>query len=1409
MDSDVSTSRAFELSAEMVESLRTSRVASQPVLSCGALLEWLIAITRDVLSPTDRSSSAPALPVRLSHVVWSPAEEPAAAERLFCIVRGGFALVRPSRDGAGFLLQARVEPNARFVPPPASPVPCGESIAADVWYARLAAAGVDVSPAARGVASVVQAEEAATAVLRAQADDQSSGFILGPDAVDAALHLAFDYATRATKRGAPPTSLCPWPSVERICVSGRAGVVRTVTVSSRARRSEAPELDVSFFDRDGSALARFERVTFVERGELAAWERASVVRALEQIVRLCLPPKEFDETTEFPALGATSLDLVRIGAQACELLGWTPPLAAALATPSLAGLADAYLARERRPQPRELLATSDALSPTERQLWFLECHTNAAGAYNEGCAFRVRGALSIDALDRALGHLQRNHPALRSYFPAHDGLPQRRLDWRECQLELIETDPTYRDSPELLRQLIEEEICRPFDLERAPPFRCALLLHAAGDATLVVSAHHIVCDAWSFVRVLVPELSAAYRAALEGAVPPSLATSEIERRELGTDYEARAADFFRQKLTGVPHLLDFPFDHPRPAIQTHRGDCVRKPLPAARWQAFKTLAAELAHSPFVVGLAAYAILLQRYARSDDLCVGVPVSLRTGASDAHAFGCFVNVSVMRVQLNPLTDFAALCRSVKGALVELLPFDRLALGDVVRAAAPARSLGHTPLVQVVFGIRELGGARLDLGGVPASPVFVHNRRAKFDLSLTLDDYGDDAVLNLEYASDLLERDSATRILDQFEALLDDLTRKPNEPLCALPLATRTERQQIASYERGPLRFVIAREFGLALLGHRPDDALALRTRTSHWSVGQLRARVRQITTELEAAGIRRGDLVAIRGPRSAAWVAAVLAILDVGAAYLPLDPALPSARVERVIADARVQVVLAFDEAFGTEADSPPRVVGRRTARRSHEHGAVAEHSHDPIYGILTSGSTGTPRIARVSRAGFANLLAFYLDALQLRASDRVLFATSVGFDLSQKNVFAALIAGAELIIDDAEDFDPERILSAIERHSISVLNCTPTLAYALVARAARDLRRLRTLRVLVLGGEPIDPERFRAWTQHPSCDVRILNTYGPTECTDVVTWATLPRDADRDAGLNLGRPIQNARCRVVDAAGAIAGIGVPGELWLAGAPLGLGYLGNAPDIEAKFVRDHGTRWYRTGDLVRWTAAGELHFLGRVDQQVKFRGYRIELTEIEAVLERQAEVASAAVVVRRDAAGNASLVGYVVPSATQQRVSGMPAELRRRLATHLPTYMVPSAIVSIDRLPRTSTGKLDRSALPALPAAYHDAAVAVAVTAESVLDRVAAAIREVLGLASVAIEANFFDIGGHSLAAAQLADKLETDFGVPISVAAIVERPQLLDFAVWLAEILDRTADNDGHSLRVHGSRLPAT
>ena len=1261
------------------------------------------------------------------------------------------------------------------------------------FYRELARDGMVVDPESRVVlAASIDGDRARARLGGAYDTDSERGFVVGPRRLDAAVQLAQLFVRRTLGS----VGACVWID-ELDVVNSEAHPVwvhlerAAATESCRGVSPDHLTVDIELLDVDCKVVTRLRGVGVGTPAWAQAAARAEVTTVLRGITRSCVAAYQGDDQITFASLGLTSLDLVRVTRALDERLGWSPPWAEFVADPRVATIADLYLRRLGAPRPTNPGDDSDTLSPLESQLWFLERLTNVSPSYNEGRAWLIRGEINIVALDRALRWVQERHPALRSHFPAVLGTPQRQIGTDPIDLKVSHLEADL--SPAALLETIEHTIREPFDLEHRAAFRGSLLMQSHGCAVLVLVAHHIVCDAWSFERVILPELVTAYAAAIQGTLDArasELAPQPAAGRQRG--YIDAAEQHYRTHLADVPHLLDFPFDHPRPPQQTHRGSIVRGALGARAWANVKRLARQLEVSPFVVTLAAYQIVLHRYCRQTSFCIGLPISLRRSAAEQSALGCFVNMAVLRVNVEANVSFGDYCRLAHQELVACMRFDAFGLSDVVRAVAPARSLSHTPLVQAVFGYHERGETELRLVGLDVVPLHVHNRAAKFDLALEVTDTGCDAELAFEYASDLIEAAAAEHLLSHYRALLDHAVHSPQTAVSGLRLTSQTEAQWLAVCAAGATREITPIGLGLGLLANHADSASVLHCTADTWSAQRLRDAGARIVAALRDAGVRPREFVAICMPRSGDWVAGVLAVLEVGAAYAALDPSNPRERLRHGISSCGARVALVSDSQ--SLRDAPElRVLDVRSiidGAGSVERPVRADVDvAAPVYGIMTSGSTGTPRVAAVTHKGFGNLLRWYVDALQLDAHDKVFWVTSPGFDLSQKNVFASLLAGSQLIIDDAAVTDPGLLCDTIERHAVTILNCTPSLAHELVRSAAESgMHKLRSLRILVLGGEPIDWAALRPWTSHPSCKARVMNSYGPTECTDVVAAAFVEPTQGPAA---LGEPIPNVICRAVDISGNDAGTGVPGELWIGGLPVGLGYLNDPAATQARFVLERDQRWYRSGDLVRRRANGQLAFMGRIDTQVKVRGYRIELAEVETAIKTLPEVHDVLVRCVADRSGTATLVAYVQADAAGSDAFAL--RLRRELASIVPSYMIPQVVLPIERIPRTVSGKVDRNAhLDAAPSAGSRAT-----SDTTLLARVTRTWANVLSLTSVSSDANFFECGGHSLAAIQATSQLGAELDCRLPVASMFEYPILRDYAEWLARELPRMqARNDG-------------
>lgn len=1396
-----------ELPIEARELMPELRIDGVEVCSPGTMLEWLLAILHDDYNRT----------TQLVDLRWLPQPKFERATRLCCRARGQTLYVTlgdPGIGRVGLMAELSSAPDAPSTLPPWSMQGQGAPLDAHQFRAELLELGVQPSAVEPCDGAVYLDETSAWASLAPHGPASGrEGFLVGPALLDMALQLALLVARRSAR--AP---LSPWPSIGAVRLAEALGTphaLRVRTAGAASANASAP-MDVALLDAAGSPLLALFGVRYGSAGWVHERARTRLGRTLRELVRSSLALPSLSDSTDLTALGASSLDLVRIAQAVQAELDFAPPLSELIAAPSVAGLIDLVLSSPwQRSRSGEAVAhgCEAALSSAELQLWFLEHLGHVTPAYNEGRAFRIEGALELDRLERALQHVAARHPGLRTVFePGPDGL-RKRPAGGELTLERRWLPSGL--GPDALQRLLEDALRRPFDLTREPPLRCSVFvpeLAAGAPAILLLCAHHIACDAWSLERVLLPALSEAYAARLGGESDEAQPLREQPRTRSRVTEAATARALSR--LGGVPHAIDFPYDRPRPAKQTHLGARVHVRIDEPRVRALEALARELEVSTAVAALSIAQALLQRYTRQWQFCLGVPVSLRRDAREHEQIGCFVELAVVRAQLAPDDTFAVLCRRVKAELIEALCEGPVGLAEAVRALAPERSLSHTPLVQVVFGYREGAASELALWPARVEPMPVHNRSAKFDLAFDLVTRGSHAELALEYASDLLDRRSAELLLAHYLGLLDSIVASPGAALAELELADATESSFLCEVERGPAAcepssgaqvFVPDGVLQRALsLCERADDdeAVVLRCGRAVWSAARLEPAIRERAARLERAGVRAGEFVALRLERGPEWLISVLAVLRLGAAYIPFDRSNPEERVRSGL--ARVGARAVIDQARGIYAPVKlePGVAATEALGSASQAAANASEGRAPIYAILTSGSSGAPRMAAVARSGFDNLVAWYAASLQLRASDRVLVATSVGFDLTQKNVFAALACRAELIFDPAPRPDPAGLCDLIESQAVTVFNCTPSLAYQLVAYAAvRSLHKLRSLRVLVLGGEPIDLARLRAWTEHPSCRARILNSYGPSECSDVVAAGYV--DLTSQGAVPIGLPIPNTRCRVVELgshSARRAACGVAGELWIGGAALGLGYLGDAAATSERFVSDaDGDIWYRSGDLVRRRPDGQLEFLGRLDAQLKLRGYRIEPVELEAALTRAPGVSEAAVV-----SSGSELVAFVAGS---ELASGsiacrldpaappraMPLErsepLRRALAARVPSYMWPRAFFALGGLPSTASGKIDRQLLAALArAALAGAEPAGAEAVSSAPDGLCATVQRcwsaALGGAVVTLESDFFRAGGHSLAAIELTRALELALGEAPQLAWLFERPVLRDYVARL-------------------------
>ena len=1032
------------------------------------------------------------------------------------------------------------------------------------------------------------------------------------------------------------------------------------------------------------------------------------------------------------------------------------------------------------------------LSFAQQGLWFVEQLGGLGATYHMPVRLRIRGELDRDALARALDAIVARHEALRTTFALVDGAPEQRIAPAEAsRFHLLPHDLRGRvDADAELDRLMAEETRAPFDLEQGPLIRGRLIRLAEDDHVLLLTMHHIASDGWS-MGVINRELGALYAAFRRGEPDPLPAPAvqyadyaAWQRRWMEGGVLREQADYWTRALAGAPELLALPADRPRPAKMDHAGGRVALELDEALTAGLKALGRRHGATPYMTVLAGWAAVLGRLSGQDDVVVGTPTANRGRREIEGLVGFVANTLAVRVDLSGAPTVAELLARVKARTLEAQRNQDVPFEQVVERVDPVRSMAYSPLFQAMFTWQNAQRDRLDLAGLQvASEPVASAERSKVDLALAVGEREGRITGGVTYATALFEHSTVERWTGYLRRVLAEMVADDGRRVERLPLMPESERQLVvrewnrtdAAY---PAESCIHELFEAQAA--RTPDATAVVSETETRTYAELNARANRLAHHLRAVGVGPGVRVGLFVERSPAMVEGILGVLKAGGVFVPLDPGYPADRLAYMLADSAPAVVLAQKHVRDRirtdvpvlELDGDASAWADRPATNP-ERGALTP-SH-PAYVTYTSGSTGKPKGVPAVHHKVLNLIHWYGRELAVTERDAVLLVMSFSFDGTYRNLFAPLFAGAQLHLA-GEPFDPARIVAQVAAHPIRLVNLTPSAFQAL--RAADTEGALARLRTVVLVGEPVQP---RALLEMPEPRPEFVNLYGPTECSGITTYHRLSRDLARylEEPVPVGRPIPNSRIYILDAAGAPAPVGVAGELHIGGTPVGMGYQ-NRPDQTAErfiadpFSAEPGARLYRTGDLARWRADGTLEFLGRMDGQVKVRGYRIEPGEIEARLAEHAAVREAVVLVREDAPGEKRLVAYWVGGAAEAEA------LRAHLGRALPPYMVPSAYVRMEAWPLTPNRKLDRRALPA-PEGGAFAARGYEAPVGDTEEALAGIWAEVLRVDRVGRGDGFFELGGHSLLAVQVISRVRQVLRVDVALGELFTRPVLADFA----------------------------
>lgn len=1054
----------------------------------------------------------------------------------------------------------------------------------------------------------------------------------------------------------------------------------------------------------------------------------------------------------------------------------------------------------RRPRPQRL-----PLSSAQQRLWILDQIDPGNSVYNVTSLMRFRGHLDIDALERTLSEIMRRHESLRTVFVKDDVGPRQHILPAE-PLRLIQHDVSHqvddmRESAAIA--LAKADATAPFDLEKGPVLRATLIRITADEAMLLLSAHHIAVDGWSF-GVVYGELTKLYAAYLAGQSSPlpELAIQYADYtlwqlEEAEGDFAAKQLEYWRQRFATPPPVLELPGDRPRPPVQSYRGGVLRHVIPAELYDQVKRVSRQESATAFMTFLAVFNATLSRYSGQDDIVVGVGNANRPRREIEALIGFFINTLPLRVDTSGNPTFRELLAQVKALTIDSYANQDVPVERLIESLNIERSLSHSPLFQTMVFYQNFPEQAVQLPGLTLLPVVMdnaHSGTARADITIFASEGEGGLLMLIEYASDLFDHDYIAGFGRHLEQLMRSAVADPTRRLNELEILSPQERHRLrvewnATARPMPVEPTVHALFEAQV--SRSPQSIAIVQGGTRVTYAELDAQADAVAARLRAQGCGPGTMVGLFLERTPRMLASLLGTLKAGAAYVPLDPSYPVDRIGFMLEDAAMSVVITEDALVGqlpAGAHALLRIEDALADAGSAARIPSSAGAGDTAYVIFTSGSTGRPKGVCIPHRAAVNFLSSMARKPGFSADDTLCAITTLSFDIALLELMLPLTVGARVALADrATVGDGEALAAMLDTVDASVMQATPATWRMLLDAGWRGRPTMR----LFCGGEALPRELADRLLSRGR---ELWNVYGPTETT---VWSTVERVQPGHASITIGHPIDNTEVYVVDKHLQLVPAGVPGELLIGGLGVAQGYL-DRPELTAeKFISDTlgqrvDGRLYRTGDLARWRRDGRLEVVGRIDHQVKLRGFRIELGEIESVLAAHDRVAQAVVVCREDRPGDKRLVAYLV--AAEGDVEIDIAALRAAARERLPEYMMPSAFVAMERMPLTPNGKVDRRALPA-PDADAFAVAEYTAPRNTEEETLAALWAEVLGIPQVGIHDNFFDLGGHSLLATQLVTRMQKALGGDIGLRMIFEAPTVAQFAELVVSQRMQNIDED--------------
>ena len=1052
------------------------------------------------------------------------------------------------------------------------------------------------------------------------------------------------------------------------------------------------------------------------------------------------------------------------------------------------------------------------LSFGQQRLWFLDQLNPNSAAYNVPIAYRIDGPLDAGILLQTLNRIAGRHGVLRTTIQALDGQPYQIVHPKlELELPIVDlTDIPPDQRAEKLQRLLSLEAARPIHLDQGPFMRNTLYVLGRQEHVLLTVFHHAASDGWS-VGVFLRELEAFYRMLSGESIPPlpqlPIQYSDYavwQRRHTQDEALKQQLEYWKRKLSGPLPDLDLPTDHPRSDSRVPPNGRVSTGWPAGMMDSLQALAEKERATLYMVFLAAFSTLLHRYTGQDDIILGSPIASRTRVETENLIGFFVNTVVMRNDLSGNPTFRQLLGRARETALEAYSNQDIPFDTLVEEVHPERGLSHSPLFKVVLNVRNIPRRPVSIPGLRFTRLELDSGTARFDLDLTIVREGQGTSHYIDYNAGIYDRETIIRMLGHIGNILDGVLRDPDQRVSDLPMMSTSERMQVL-VEWNNTSTDYPRDSSIQALFEaqvrETPDAVALVYEDSQLSYRELNNRANQLAQQLIEMGVGPEVGVGICVERSFEMIVGLLGILKAGGAYIPLDSRYPKERLEYMLRDARVQILLTQKSLLDRLPASLPDIIcldsDKATSSVDFENPPIGNDGDSLAYVIYTSGWTGEPKRVGVVHRGVVRLVKStnYID---IRPSDVFLQYASLSFDASTFEIWGCLLNGAKLVIAPPGVQSLDDLGRVVRQNSVTILWLTAPLFHAMVDH---DTSCLTHLRILLAGGDVLSvPHVEKAARELTGC--RLINGYGSTESTTFAVCHPIPDNPRFEASVPIGRPVANTRVYILDPHLQPVPIGIPGELFIGGDGLARGYLSNPGLTDKKFINgpfNDSERLYRSGDRARWLADGSIEFLGRLDGQVKVRGYRIEPGEVQSALAKHSAVKESFVMVR-DIGPEKILAAYIVPHDKGLDV----LELKSVLAGKLPDHMVPSAYVVLDSMPLNANGKVDRSALP-LPDRPADRD---SIEPRDLLERTLVEIwQTALHTRPIGIRDSFFDLGGHSLLAVRLFALIKRRLGKDLPIAALFQSPTVEQLADLIREGEWSAGFASLAPLQPNGSRTP--